>query len=152
MCSTLRWTFALTTQGAVAPAMVLLDMEAAFPSLSHSFIRRCVRRFGGDHPAAQVIIDMYTNAATTILVIGEEFDGFEITGGVRQGCPLSDSTFVLCFHISLREIDVQISADHLRMPIKLRLYAFATAWPSSPSIWIAVQLLRRLLASRPRHI
>ena len=30
--------FALATQGAVAPAMILLDLEVAFPSLSHSFI------------------------------------------------------------------------------------------------------------------
>ena len=84
--------------------MILLDVEAAFPSLSHSFIMRCVRRFGGDHPAVQVIVDMHTNVATTLSVNGEEFDGFEITGVVRQGCDLSGSTFALRFHTLLCEI------------------------------------------------
>ena len=78
-----------------------------------------------DHAAVQVIIDMYTNAATTLSVNGEEFDGFGITGGVRQGRPLSGSIFVFFFHTLLSEIDVQISADNLRMTINVRPYAFA---------------------------
>ncbi len=99
--------FALALQGAVAPAMILLDVEAAFPSLPHSFTIRCIRRFGGDHPAVQVIVDMYLNAATTLSVNGEEHEGFEITGGVRQGCPLSGSIFVLGTHTLLCEIDLK---------------------------------------------
>ncbi len=88
-------TLALATQGAVAPVMILLDVEAAFPCLSHSFIMRCIRQFGGKHPAAQVTIEMYTSAATTLLVNGDEFDGFEITGRVCQGCLLS-ARFSFC--------------------------------------------------------
>ena len=65
------------------------------PGHAQSFIIKSIRKFGGDHPVVQVIIDMYQQAATTLLVNGEEYEGFAITGGVSQGCPLSGSIFVL---------------------------------------------------------
>ncbi len=100
-----------------------------------------------DHLAAQVIIDMYSNAATALLVNGEAFDGFEITSGVRQGCLLSGSFFVLLFHTWLCEVDVQISTDSLRMTIKLRLYAFADDLAIlAAKLWTTVQFLPRLFA------
>ncbi len=52
-------------------------------------------------PPVQVITDVCTNAATTFLVNGEEYDGFETTGVVRQGCPSSGSNFVSHFHTLL---------------------------------------------------
>ncbi len=121
------WAFGLAMQGSAARAtMILLDMEAAFPSLSHSFLGKCLRRFGADHPVISVILDLCTGAATTLLVSGKEFDGFPIACGVRQGCPLSGSIFVLCFNTLLCEIDIQMSAASLKMTIELRLYAYAT--------------------------
>ncbi len=45
--------YAFAVQGATAPAAILLDVEAVFSSLSHSFIYQCIRKFGGTHPSSR---------------------------------------------------------------------------------------------------
>ncbi len=49
--------FALAAQGALAPAPLFIDVEAAFPSVSHRFLIKCLRRLAGDHPVVRIIID-----------------------------------------------------------------------------------------------
>ncbi len=50
--------FALASRGGCCPAIVLLDIEAAFPSLAHRFLVRALRRFAGDHPITAIIEDL----------------------------------------------------------------------------------------------
>lgn len=63
--------FALASEGVGWPAMVLLDMEAAFPSVSHHYLLRAVLKFAGAHPVADMVADMHSGASTQLLVNGE---------------------------------------------------------------------------------
>ncbi len=74
--------FALAVQGASVPALLFIDMEAAFPSVSHRFLFKCLRRLAGDHPIERIIIDLYSWVFTTLLVSGKEFPGLPCDAGV----------------------------------------------------------------------
>lgn len=50
--------FVLASLGAPWLALVFLDMEAAFPSLSHKYLLRVVERFAGAHFVARLVADM----------------------------------------------------------------------------------------------
>jgi hypothetical protein len=81
--------FALAVQGASAPALLFIDIEAAFPSVPHRFLFKCLRRLAGDHPVVWNIIDLHSGASTALLASGEKFPRFPCDAGVRQGCNLT---------------------------------------------------------------
>ncbi len=117
--------YALSHLGGPALAILLLDIQAAFPSVSHSFIRKAIRKFGGDHPVVNIIIDSLSGAYTDILMNGDIFPGFHITAGIRQGCPASGSVFVIVFHAVL--VELSVSGDLGRLTKEHRLFIFAYA-------------------------
>lgn len=90
--------FALASMGAKWPAMVLLDMQAAFPRLSHRYLHRVVRKLAGAHPNADMVEDMYIGASTQLLVNGEVSEGFPTSTWGRQGCPASGASCAFPFH------------------------------------------------------
>ncbi len=117
--------FALDVQGALAPAVLFIDMEAAFPSVSHRFLFKRLQWLAGDHPIVRIIIDLHSEASTTPLVSGEEFPGFPCDAGVRQGCPLFGSLFVIVLHTFMVEIDSQVALVIFKCSFAFRLFAFA---------------------------
>jgi hypothetical protein len=78
-------------------AYIFFDMKAAFPSVSHSFVMRVLRKRLGDCPLYRAIEDLYRDLAAEIQVAGCVSDEFPIECGVRQGCPLSGTIFAVAF-------------------------------------------------------
>ena len=68
---------------------MLFDFKAAFPSVSHDFLKLCLKYLGMPDSAMKFIHIMYDHNKCYIRIGGVDFPGFDLLGGVRQGCPLS---------------------------------------------------------------
>jgi len=90
-------------------ALVLFDFKAAFPSVSHSFLIRSLQYIGLPKAAINLIRAMYHNNTCYIRLQGEDFMGFSLLGGVKQGCPLSPLLFATCVDLLLRMLDHKLS-------------------------------------------
>ena len=88
--------------------LVLFDFRAAFPSVSHEFLISCLRYLGLPAYVMNFIRIMYNNNWCTIRIQGEDFPGFMMEGGVRQGCPLSPLLFAVCVDLLLRRLQHDI--------------------------------------------
>ena len=85
-------------------ALVLFDFEAAFPSLSQDFLFEALAKTGLPPGILQAIRGLYHNNECLIKLKGQLFEGFPISSGVRQGCPLSPILFVLAIDVLLRRL------------------------------------------------
>ena len=85
-------------------ALLLFDFKAAFPSISHLFLLHCLHALGLPEKAMQFIKTMYSHNRCRIRLQGQDFPGFWLRGGVRQGCPLSPLLFAVSIDILLRTI------------------------------------------------
>ena len=95
-------------------ALVLFDFKAAFPSISHPFLIACLKYLGLPSSAMHFIEAMYDGNKCYMRVHGRDFLGFDLKGGVRQGCPLSPLLFAVCVDILLRMIDMQLKGPMVR--------------------------------------
>ena len=76
--------------------LLFVDFEKAFDTLKWSFILKTLEAFNfGDNFKKWVSV-LYNNAQSSIMNGGFMTNYFEISRGVRQGCPLSPSLFILC--------------------------------------------------------
>jgi hypothetical protein len=135
--------------GSTAPACCLFDIKAAFPSLNHSFLASVLQKFCGSHPAGRIIIDFYIGNKASLLLFGDVLDGFGVSAGVRQGCPLSGSLFALCFHTII--IDLQFKLIHKSFAISARIFAYADDLGIILSdLWILMPFLYESLCAAGR--
>ena len=70
-------------------AAVFFDFEAAFPSVDHGYILEVLRSRGWPPWFITIVELLYARNFCSITVCGTTGEGFELTAGVRQGCPLS---------------------------------------------------------------
>ena len=86
--------------------LLLFDFKAAFPSVAHEFLLECLECLGVPPKAMNIIRAIYNNNSCYIRVRGEDYGGFAMNGGVRQGCPLSPILFAVCVDIILRKLEL----------------------------------------------
>ena len=78
-----------------APALVLSDYAAAFPSIAREFIWIALKAIGIPEDVIRAIRGLYiNNIHYTRSTSGLRF-AFVVLAGVRQGCPLSSTLFIL---------------------------------------------------------
>jgi len=75
------------------------DFEKAFDSLNHSFILHCLEHLNFGPQLIQWIKVFYKDITSIIINNGNLSRSFKIEKGVRQGCPLSSSLFILCLEM-----------------------------------------------------
>jgi endonuclease/exonuclease/phosphatase family metal-dependent hydrolase len=105
------------------PALLLADLRAAFPSLSHNFIKKVLVRLLGTHPFFRAIMLMYKDLVAVIVLAGMFLDTIVIKSGLRQGCPLSGTIFAICFQAWTAHVEHHAAA--LPRGGTMWLYAFA---------------------------
>ena len=79
--------------------MFFSDFEKAFDSLDHTFMFQTLRHFNFGDDLLNWTKLFYTDVKSCILNNGHMTDFFDISRGVRQGCPLSPYMFIICIEL-----------------------------------------------------
>ena len=92
-------------------AIVLFDFRAAFPSVERCFVTDTLRWLGMPDTELNFVEALYNKTDACIRINGEEGDRFEMSRGIRQGCPLSPILFSVVVDILLRKLDRVLSGE-----------------------------------------
>ena len=85
-------------------AALFFDFAAASPSVEQDFMMRVFEKLGWPRWLLNVVSVLYEFNICVIVMGGMRHDGFAITRGVRQGCPLSPLLFAVASDALLRRI------------------------------------------------
>ena len=86
-------------------ALIFLDQEKAFDKVDHDFLYSTMAAFGIGEKFTDWLRVIYSNASTIVKVNGFHTNPILLRRGLRQGCSLSPSLYVLVieiFALSLR--------------------------------------------------
>jgi hypothetical protein len=95
-------------------AIFFFDFKAAFPSVSHDFLRESLELIGVPPSALSFINALYKNNYCDISYKGNIYEGFGMFCGVRQGCPISPMLFAAAVDVLLRRLQQKIPDGHIR--------------------------------------
>ena len=106
---------------------VFLDFEKAFDSVERNLIHKCLETFNFDLDLRQWIRVFYTDISNCVLNNAYASKHFHLERGVRQGCPLSGTLFVIAIELLAQRIRrskqiIFISIDE-QNEVKLSQYA-----------------------------
>ena len=79
--------------------LVTIDFEKAFDSLNHTYLFKVLHKYNFGPYVIQWIKTLYTNISSCVLNNCFTTDLFQVSGGVRQGNPLSPLLFILALEI-----------------------------------------------------
>ena len=79
------------------PGIVLLDIAAVFPSISHGYLFAVLEAMGFLVFFVHAVRQLYKNNRCVFIRNGQQQPGLLILSGIRQGCPASGSLFALAF-------------------------------------------------------
>ena len=114
----------------ISGILFFADFEKAFDTIEHNFINRALKYFKFGNDIIPWIDVFYKDISSCVINNGHASTFFDISRGVRQGCPLSPYLFVICIEFlaisirndsSLRGISI-IDTD-VNREIKVSLYA-----------------------------
>ena len=95
-------------------ALVLFDFASAFPSMSQEYMLELLTTLGVPPNAMNMIQALYHNNKCLIQTNGAQIDGFKMSTGVRQGCPLSPLLYAICAEILIERIRMEIPSAIVR--------------------------------------
>ena len=75
--------------------LLLVDFEKAFDSVEWSFLFKTLETFNFGNKFIQWVKILYNNILSCVGNNGYYSDYFELSRGIRQGCPLSALLFIL---------------------------------------------------------
>lgn len=82
------------------PGLILLvDFEKAFDTVEWYYLEKVLSIFGFGNSFKSWVKILYTDISSCIINDGYTSNFFNLSRGVRQGCPLSPYLFVLCVEI-----------------------------------------------------
>ena len=95
-------------------ALVLFDFASAFPSMSQTYMLRLLTALGVPQNALNLIQALYDNNRCLVQTNGAQIDGFKMTAGVRQGCPLSPLLYAICAELLIERIRMELPSAVIR--------------------------------------
>ena len=84
--------------------LVSLDAKKAFDSVEHSYIEKCLEKFGLKK-FVPIFRILYKDLRSDIIINGEVVKGYKIKRGVKQGDALSCILFIMCMEPLLLNIE-----------------------------------------------
>ena len=78
---------------------IFIDFKKEFDTVDWNFLFRTLQAFNFGPCIQKWIRTFYTNCSSCFINNGFASEFFKLERGVRQGCPLSGSLFVLCAEI-----------------------------------------------------
>ena len=95
---------------------LFVDFEKAFDSLEWNFILKSLEAFNfGDNFKIWVSV-LYNNVQSSVMNGGHMTNYFEISRGVRQGCPLSPCLFILAVELLALKIRQNPNCRGIQLP------------------------------------
>ena len=90
-------------------ALIFLDQEKAFDRVEHDFLFRTMAAFGIGEGFIGWLRVLYSNATTNVKINGHFTGPIPLTRGLRQGCPLSPSLYVLVVEIFALQLRLNLN-------------------------------------------
>lgn len=88
------------TKNEINPGIILLiDFEKAFDSIAWSFLFESLKLFNFGETFMRYIKLLYSSPLCCVTNNGYNSEYFELTRGIRQGCPISALLFLLCAEV-----------------------------------------------------
>jgi hypothetical protein len=87
---------------------ILVDIKAAFPSLSHKWLFTVLRKMDVPARLRVALRELYNNCQSLILFGGSAAEHIKIAAGIKQGCPASGSLFVLAMDPFVRYLCLRL--------------------------------------------
>ena len=84
--------------------ILFLDYQKAFDSIEWNFIYMALEKFGFGNAFINFVKMLYKNANNRIINNGWVSESFEISRGIRQGCPISALLFIIAAEIMAENI------------------------------------------------
>ena len=107
--------------------LLALDFQKAFDSISKQFMLSAFKKFGFGSDLLQWVKILFTDTKSSIIYNGWVSENFNVTNGIRQGCPFSPLAFIIgveLLAIRFRESrDVKGLNIDVENVIKVLLYA-----------------------------
>ena len=113
-------------------ALVLFDFASAFPSIAQEYMFELLSKLGVPRNALNLIRALYDNNRCVIQVSGTHVDGFTMTAGVRQGCPLSPLLYALCAELLIERIRMEIPSALVRAYADDTAVLIQNLWTDAP--------------------
>ena len=95
---------------------LFVDFEKAFDTLEWSFISKTLEVFNFGNKFKKWFTVLYNGVQSSVVNGGFMTNYFEITRGVRQGCPLSPSLFILAVELLALKIRQNKNCEGIYLP------------------------------------
>ena len=79
--------------------LLLVDFEKAFDKVEWSFMLKCLEGYSFGNNFMKFIKILYTNIQSCVSNNGYQSQYFNLSRGIRQGCPMSAMLFILVSEI-----------------------------------------------------
>ena len=107
--------------------LLFVDFEKAFDTVEWSFIQNVLKRFNFGPVIRHWISTLYSDVESAVINGGYMTNFFQISRGVRQGCPLSPLLFVLGAEILAQKIRQSPGCRGIELPqsVEAKISQFA---------------------------
>ena len=99
--------------------LVSLDARKAFDSVSHSYIRETLIKYGFGQNFINYFNTLYNDISAKVLINGYLSEKINIERGVKQGDALSCAIFILCIDPLLRNLNADAEIKTIKVKTKL---------------------------------
>ena len=93
---------------------MLFDFASAFPSMSQDYMFKLLTALGVPRNALNMVQAIYDNSRCAVQSNGTQVDGFKMTAGVRQGCPLSPLLYAICAELLIERLRLELPSAVIR--------------------------------------
>ena len=139
----------------VGGCLISLDQKKAFDMVNHEFLFKILRRMGVNTKLISIIQAMYKSISTRVQINGHLTEKVNIKRGVRQGCPLSPTLYVIYVQATIDYLKSDYGIEGLKLPlgkvVKVSAYAddlllFCQQWETQ-KVFDIFELIRRATGS-----